>query len=236
MSIEKAAVSGIIPWPGMVVSGVSSRGTAGEEDDDRGASADPGPGERGFEDQVRQEHGDTGQNTASGTFRSSSDERVAAVGKAGELEESDEVDIRGKGAGDGAVATGEALADDCGEDELWPATSVRQNKRPFRVLSPQLPSPEGMERLAMGGISDGSSDARVGAADQGGEIGERDESGRASGIRGENASDEAVAAGDMVAGDGGGGGTVSMGVKTKPIEWAKMSKSQRNRWSRRNKK
>ena len=107
----------------------------------------------------------------------------------------------------------------------------------------QLSSPEGvqeesesMELQTMGEISGGSSDARVGAADQGGEIGELDESGRASGIRGENASDEAVAAGDMVAGDGGGGGTVSMGVKTKPIEWAKMSKSQRNRWRRGNKK
>ena len=115
----------------------------------------------------------------------------------------------------------------------------------------------------MGGISGSDDDARVGAADKGVVIGELDD--RTLGIRGENACSEAVAAGNMVAGetdaaqgtsgdgdgvggdtaagqgilddgDGGGGSTVSTGVKTKPIEWAKMSKSQRTRWRRGNKK
>ena len=103
---------------------------------------------------------------------------------------------------------------------------------------------EGMGRLVMDGISGSDGDARVGTADQGGEIVELDESGRALNIQGENACDEAVAAGDLVAeqgtlddeDDGDGGGAVSTGAKTKPIEWAKMSKSQRNRWRRGNKK
>ena len=81
----------------------------------------------------------------------------------------------------------------------------------------------------MGGIFGGESNVRVGAADQGGEIGELDESGRASGIRGENASDEAVAAGDMVAGqrmsgEGEGGREAAV--------WATMSRRQRKAWRR----
>jgi hypothetical protein len=62
----------------------------------------------------------------------------------------------------------------------------------------QLSLPEGareesesMELQAMGGFSGGSSDARGGAVDQGGD---NDESDRALGIRGENVSGEAVAA------------------------------------------
>ena len=84
------------------------------------------------------------------------------------------------------------------------------------------------------GISGGDSDTRVGAANQGGEIGELDESGRALGIRGENACDEALAAGDLVAGetgatqgtsgDGDGGGVAAA--------WATMSRRQRKAWLR----
>ena len=122
-----------------------------------------------------------------------------------------------------------------GKFNLWQV--VRQNKRPFRVLlgSPQSPSPEGMERLAMGGISSSESDARVEAADQGGVIRELDESGRASGIRGENACDEAVAAGDMEAaqdilddGDGGGGGMAALGIPDRStmsrVQWKNFKK------------
>ncbi len=61
--------------------------------------------------------------------------------------------------------------------------------------------------------------------------------------RGEAAIDGAVAAGETSAaqgtlddGEDDGRGTISTGARTKPTEWAKMSKSQRNRWSRRNKK
>ena len=105
-----------------------------------------------------------------------------------------------------------------------------------------------MELQVMGGIFGGSSDARVGAADQGGDIGELDGSGRALGFRDENASDEAAAEGDMVAGetgavqgtsgdgDGVGGDTAATRGMLAEMEWAKMSKSQRNRWLRRNKK
>ena len=53
--------------------------------------------------------------------------------------------------------------------------TMRQRKRPFRVLSPPSSSPEGVqgksegtEQLAMGGIFGGESNVRVGAADQGG--------------------------------------------------------------------
>ena len=77
----------------------------------------------------------------------------------------------------------------------------------------------------------------MGAANQGGEIGELDESGRALGIRGENACDEALAAGDLVAGetgatqgtsgdgDGVGGDTAEMGVPNR-------SMMSRNQWKR----
>ena len=108
----------------------------------------------------------------------------------------------------------------------------------------QLSSPEGVpeesesiELQTMGGISGGSSDARVGAADQGGEIGELDESGRASGIRGENASDEAVAAGDMVVGEtcaaqGTSGDGDGVGGDTAAMEIPNRSTMNRNQWRR----
>ena len=80
--------------------------------------------------------------------------------------------------------------------------------------------------------SGGSSDAIRGAADQGDETVEHNE-------RGEAAIDEAVAAGEMSAaqgtsddGEDDGGGTISTGARTKPTEWAKMSKSQRKSWRR----
>ena len=91
------------------------------------------------------------------------------------------------------------------------------------------------------------------AADQAGVIGdELDDSGRALGIRGENACDEAVAAGDMVAeqgtsgdGDGGSGGTATMGdergspskigTTDRPTDWGIMSPNQRKQWARRRK-
>ena len=86
------------------------------------------------------------------------------------------------------------------------------------------------------GIYGGSSDTIGGAVDQGDETVERNE-------RGEAAIDGAVAAGKMGAAQGSlddgeddGGGTISTGAKTKPTEWAKMSKSQRTRWRRGNKK
>ena len=103
------------------------------------------------------------------------------------------------------------------------------------------------------GISGGDTDARVEAADQAGVIGdELDDSGRALGIRGENACDEAVAAGDMVAeqgtsgdGDGGSGGTAMMGdergsppkigMTDRPTDWGIMSPNQRKQWARRRK-
>lgn len=231
--------------------------------------------------------------TISATVKGSGDVGVVSTDKGGETNErveSDRVrDIR-RGGSEGALTAGGTMTELVENDEegssgetstggfgesnggRLPATSVRQNKRPFRILSSQRSSPEGvqgksegMERLAMGGISGSDGDARVEAADKGVLIGELDESGRALGIRGENACSEAVAAGDMVAGetdaaqgtsgdgdgvggdtaagqgilddgDGGGGSTVSTGVKTKPIEWAKMSKSQRTRWRRGNKK
>ena len=168
-----------------------------------------------------------GQNAMSGMISSSGDAGSAAVVKARECEENDEVEIRGKGVGDrAAVASGtvtgqgendregssEVLTGDFGgsDDGLLSATSVRQNKRPFRVLSPQSTEgiqgvSKGMEQLVMSEISGGNSDARVGAADQGGEFRQLDESGRVLGFRGENADGEAVAAGDVVAGQVEGG-------------------------------
>ena len=86
------------------------------------------------------------------------------------------------------------------------------------------------------GISGGSSDAKGGTANQGDEYVERCE-------RGEAAIDGAVAAGETGAaqgtldyGEDDGGGATPTGAKTKPTEWAKMSKSQRTRWRRGNKK
>ena len=93
---------------------------------------------------------------------------------------------------------------------------------------------------------------RVGAAEQGGVIGELDESGRKLDIRGENACDEAVAAGVLVAGqgtsgegDGGSGGTATMGnergspskigTTDRPTDWGIMSPNQRKQWARRRK-
>ena len=81
----------------------------------------------------------------------------------------------------------------------------------------------------------GDSDARVGAADSGAVVGELDESGRALDIRGENASDEAVAAGDMAAaqdilddGDGGGGGMAALGIPDRStmsrVQWKNFKK------------
>ena len=104
----------------------------------------------------------------------------------------------------------------------------------------------------MGEISGSDSDARVGAADQGGAFGEQDESDRALDIRGENTCDEVVAAGDLVAeqgtsgdGDGGSGGTATMGdergsppkigTTDRPTDWGIMSPNQRKQWARRRK-
>ncbi len=87
--------------------------------------------------------------------------------------------------------------------------SVRPNKRPFRVLSSPLSSPEkareeseSMERQEMGETSGGSSDAKARAADQSGEIVAHDKSGWALGHRGESASDGAVATGEPAVGQG----------------------------------
>ena len=87
----------------------------------------------------------------------------------------------------------------------------------------------------MGGISGSKSDARVEAEDRGGVSGELDERGRTLGIRGENASDEAVAAGDMAAardilddGDGGGGGMAVLGIPDRStmsrVQWKNFKK------------
>ena len=92
-----------------------------------------------------------------------------------------------------------------------------------------------MGRLVMDGISGSDGDARVGTADQGGEIVELDESGRALNIQGENACDEAVAAGDMEAaqdilddGDGGGGGMAALGIPDRStmsrVQWKNFKK------------
>ena len=146
--------------------------------------------------------------------------------------------VHGETEGMERLAMGEISIDGFGESngERLPATSVRQNKRPFRVLSPQLSSPEGvqgdsegMEWLAMGGISGSNDDARVGAADPGVVIGELDKSGRALSIWDEHASDEAVSAGETGAtqgtsGDGDGGGGAAA--------WATMSRRQRKAWLR----
>ena len=81
-----------------------------------------------------------------------------------------------------------------------------------------------------------SFNAKGGTANQGDEYVERCE-------RGEAAIDGAVAAGETGAaqdtldyGEDDGGGATPTGAKTKPTEWAKMSKSQRTRWRRGNKK
>ena len=142
----------------------------------------------------------------------------------------------------GKESRSEVLADDCGEGGLLSATSVRPNKRPFKVMSPQLSSPEGaqgdsegMERLAMGGISGSDDDARVGTADPGVVIGELDD--RALGIRGENACSEAVAAGNMVAGEtdatqGTSGDGDGVGGDIAAMEVPNRSTMNRNQWRR----
>ena len=106
----------------------------------------------------------------------------------------------------------------------------------------QLSLPEGareesesMELQAMGGFSGGSNDARGGAVDQGGDIGEHDESDRALSIRGENVSGEAVAADNMVTGQGTSviesGDVAARGGKVDlPENWASLSKSQQRNW------
>ena len=77
----------------------------------------------------------------------------------------------------------------------------------------------------------------MGAANQGGEIGELDESGRALGIRGENACSEAVAAGDMAAGEtdaaqGTSGDGDGVGGDTAAVEVPNQSRMSRNQWKR----
>ncbi len=102
--------------------------------------------------------------------------------------------------------------------------SVRPNKRPFRILSSPLSSPEkareeseNMERQETGETFGGSSDAKARAADQGAEIVAHDKSGWALGHRGESASDGAVATGEPAVGQGteiSGGGNSDAKVRT----------------------
>ena len=87
----------------------------------------------------------------------------------------------------------------------------------------------------MGGISGSDDDARVGAADPGVVIGELDD--RALGIRGENACSEAVAAGNMVAGEtdaarGTSGDGDGVGGDMAAVEVPNQSRMCRNQWKR----